>query len=58
MERLQGLEVERQQAPDQQLSLTGPDARSIATIDRTVVADRGYFDGAPLAVCARGAPPR
>jgi len=34
MERLQGLEVQRQQAPDQQLSLTDPDARSMATSGR------------------------
>jgi transposase len=34
MERLQGLEVQRQQAPDHQLSLTDPDARSMATSGR------------------------
>ena len=34
MERLQALEVERLAAPDQQLSLTDPDARSMATSGR------------------------
>jgi transposase len=34
MERLEGLEVQRQAAPDQQISLTDPDARSMATSGR------------------------
>jgi len=34
MERLQALEVERLAAPDQQISLTDPDARSMATSGR------------------------
>jgi hypothetical protein len=34
VERLNGLEAQRQQAPDQQLSLTDPDARSMATSGR------------------------
>jgi len=34
MERLEGLEAERQAAPDQQISLTDPDARSMATSGR------------------------
>ncbi len=34
MERLEGLEAERQEAPDQQISLTDPDARSMATSGR------------------------
>ncbi len=34
MKRLEGLEAERQAAPDQQISLTDPDARSMATSGR------------------------
>jgi transposase len=34
MERLEGLEAQRQEAPDQQISLTDPDARSMATSGR------------------------
>jgi transposase len=34
MERLEGLEAQRQAAPDQQISLTDPDARSMATSGR------------------------
>lgn len=34
MERLRGLEAERLKAPDQQISLTDPDARSMATSGR------------------------
>jgi hypothetical protein len=34
MARLEGLEAERQEAPDQQISLTDPDARSMATSGR------------------------
>jgi len=34
MRRLEGLEAERQEAPDQQISLTDPDARSMATSGR------------------------
>ena len=34
MKRLEGLEAQRQEAPDQQISLTDPDARSMATSGR------------------------
>ena len=34
MKRLEGLEVQRQEAPDRQISLTDPDARSMATSGR------------------------
>ncbi len=34
MERLEGLEAQRQEAPDQQISLSDPDARSMATSGR------------------------
>jgi transposase len=34
MKRLEGLEAQRQEAPDQQVSLTDPDARSMATSGR------------------------
>ena len=34
MARLEGLEAQRQEAPDQQISLTDPDARSMATSRR------------------------
>jgi transposase len=34
MKRLEGLEAERRKAPDQQISLTDPDARSMATSGR------------------------
>jgi transposase len=34
MRRLEALEVERRKAPDQQVSLTDPDARSMATSGR------------------------
>ena len=34
MARLEGLEAQRQEAPDQQISLTDPDARSMATSGR------------------------
>ena len=34
MERLEGLEAQRREAPDQQISLTDPDARSMATSGR------------------------
>lgn len=51
MQRLQGLEVEMRAAPDQQISLTDPDSRSMATSGRgsgvvgynvQAAVDRGY----------------
>ncbi len=55
--RLRKLETRMLQSPDQQISLTDPDARSMATrqatgeVDLTVVADRGYFSGAEILEC-------
>jgi transposase len=62
MAHLRKLEVRMHEAPDQQISLTDPDARSMAnmaqqakaiieTEELEVVADRGYFKGEEILAC-------
>src|SRR6266568_2021634 len=52
MRRLERLKVEMLATPDQQISLTDPDARSMATSGRgSGVVDRGYFNSEEIRAC-------
>jgi hypothetical protein len=61
MRVLKQIDKQMSQAPDGQISLTDPDARSMATWARnaigkdkmTVFADRGYFKGEEILDCER-----